>query len=79
MVCRYDRGMRLAEFHELLADEFGRAKARHIVHSHYLAGLGGVVGDLVEEGADLRSVWEEICRDFDVPEERRLGRERPGR
>jgi len=71
--------MRLAEFHELLADEFGRAKARHIVHSHYLAGLGGGVGDLVENGVDLRRVWEEVCRDFDVPEERRLGRDLPGR
>ncbi len=79
MACRYHRGMRLAEFHELLADEFGRAKARHIVHSHYLASLGGAVGDLVENGVDLRRIWEGICRDFDVPEERRLGRDLPGR
>lgn len=71
--------MRLAEFHELLADEFGRARARHIAHTHFLPGLGGTVEELIDAGADLRDVWIEVCRDFDVPEERRLGRDLPGR
>lgn len=71
--------MRLTEFHELIEDEFGRAKGRHIVHSHVLASFGETAETLIDSGADLRKVWIEICRDFDVPEERRLGRDTPGR
>ncbi|MDO5669524.1 MAG: DUF3046 domain-containing protein [Corynebacterium sp.] len=71
--------MRLTEFHQLIEDEFGRAKGRHLLHSHVLATRGETVQALVDDGADLREVWLEICRDFDVPEERRLGRDMPGR
>ena len=75
----YYRGMRLTEFHQLIEDEFGRAKGRHLVHSHVLASRGVTVGELVDAGADLREVWLEICRDFDVPEGRRLGLDTPER
>ncbi|MFC6145324.1 DUF3046 domain-containing protein [Corynebacterium nasicanis] len=71
--------MRLTEFHQLIEDEFGRAKGRHLVRSHVLAAEGVTVGELIDAGADLREVWSGICRDFDVPEERRLGRDTPER
>lgn len=71
--------MRLAEFHQLLEDEFGRAQARFLVHSHVLVSSGRTPEELIDEGADLRKVWLEVCADFDVPEARRLGRDIPGR
>lgn len=70
--------MRLTEFHQLIEDEFGRAAGRHIIHSHVLASHGSTAEELIDAGADLREVWWEICRDFDVPEDRRLGRDIPG-
>lgn len=67
--------MRLTEFHQLLEDEFGRPQARFLVHSHVLASSGRTSGELLDDGADLRQVWLELCDDFDVPEGRRLGRD----
>lgn len=70
--------MRLTEFHQLLEDEFGGSRARFIIHSHVLAAHGQTVEDLIEQGVDLRKIWWGLCEDFDVPEERRLGRDDPG-
>lgn len=70
--------MRLTEFHQLLTDEFGDAEARWIAHSHVLPMLGGTPDELIDAGVNPRQVWEELCRDFDVPDERRLGIDRPG-
>lgn len=72
------RGMRLTEFQRLITDEFGEQEGKWIAHSHVLAGLGGTADELVERGVDPRKVWEGLCEDFDVPEERRLGVDRPG-
>ncbi len=65
--------MRLTEFHQLITDEFGRAQGNFLVHSHVPAGHSATVEELMEEGMDLRSLWLLLCRDFDVPPERRLG------
>ncbi|RSZ61726.1 DUF3046 domain-containing protein [Corynebacterium hylobatis] len=67
--------MRLTEFHQLLEDEFGRAQARFLAHSHVLVSSGRTPEQLIEDGVDLRKVWLELCDDFDVPEGRRLGRD----
>lgn len=67
--------MRLTEFHQLVTDEFGESEGRWLVHSHVLAGFGGTAEELMESGEDLRRVWRGLCDDFDVPEERRLGRD----
>lgn len=72
------RGMRLTEFHRLITDEFGEQEGKWIAHSHVLAGLGGTAEELIERGVDPRKVWEGLCEDFDVPEGRRLGVDRPG-
>ena len=72
-------GMRLTEFHQLVVDEFGDAKGNWISHSHVLAKLGDTPNALIDSGVDPRHVWEELCDDFDVPEERRLGIDYPGK
>lgn len=48
-------------------------KGEWMAHSHVLGGLGVTVDEAVERGDDLRDLWERICTDFNVPEERRLG------
>lgn len=65
----------MTEFHQLVVDEFGESEGKWIVHSHVLAGLGGTAEELMETGEDLRKIWRGLCDDFDVPEERRLGRD----
>ncbi|STC67973.1 Protein of uncharacterised function (DUF3046) [Corynebacterium pilosum] len=70
--------MRLTEFHQLIEDEFGSAQGEWIVHSHVISALGGTAEELIEGGMDPRRAWLGLCDDFDVPEERRLGVDRPG-
>lgn len=70
--------MRLTEFTQLMNDEFGEAKANWLSHSHVLADLGGTPDDLIARGVNPAQVWNGLCDDFDVPEERRLGVDRPG-
>lgn len=69
--------MRLSEFRQLIEDEFGEVRGEWIAHSHALATFGMTADEAVESGADLRQVWLQLCVDFDVPEERRLGRDDP--
>lgn len=70
--------MRVTEFDQLMSDEFGGVEARWIAHSHVLSTLGDTPDGLIDAGVNPREVWEEICRDFEVPEGRRLGVDRPG-
>jgi hypothetical protein len=70
--------MRLTEFQRLITDEFGEQEGKWIAHSHVLARLGDTADELIERGVDPREVWEGLCEDFDVPEGRRLGVDRPG-
>ncbi|GAB3941341.1 DUF3046 domain-containing protein [Corynebacterium tapiri] len=71
--------MRLTEFTRLLEDEFGATRGAWIAHSHVVAALGGTANELIDAGVSPRDVWRELCRDFDVPEERQLGIDRPSR
>ena len=70
--------MRLTEFHQLVTDEFGDAKGKWVVSSHIFPGEGKTAGELIDAGVDPRTVWDRLCEDFDVPDERRLGLDRPG-
>lgn len=70
--------MRLTEFHQLVVDEFGDAKGKWVVSSHVFSGEGKTAGELIDAGVDPRDVWGHLCDDFDIPEERRLGIDRPG-
>lgn len=72
--------MRLSTFWALLDEEFGRGYARSLAAEHVLGGLGGLTPvRALEGGEDPARVWMAICVDFDVPPERRLGKDRPPR
>lgn len=71
--------MRLTEFEQLLHDVFGTPQGRWIAHSHVVSTLGGTPDELIERGYDLAKVWKELCDDFSVPQDQRLGVDRPGR
>ncbi|WP_273367344.1 DUF3046 domain-containing protein [Corynebacterium massiliense] len=71
--------MRLAEYRQLVADEFGDRQGSWISHSHVLADLGGTPDELIERGVDPRQIWWGLCEDFDVPPERCLGVDYPGK
>lgn len=67
--------MRLAEFDRLVADEFGEDSASFILSSQVLPDLGGTAEELVARGVELAQIWSALCDAFDVPEERRFGRD----
>lgn len=71
--------MRLTEFEQLLEDVFGSLQGRWIAHSHVVSTLDGTPDDLIERGYDPAKVWKELCDDFSIPEDRRLGIDRPGK
>jgi hypothetical protein len=72
--------MRLSEFWVLMDDEFGAAYARLLARTHVLGSLGGrTAQEALEAGERPRTVWLALCGDMDVPDERRLGRDRPSR
>lgn len=70
--------MRLTEFHQLVEDEFGADRAQWIIQTQVVGGTGMTSEELIESGVDPRRAWEGLCDAFDIPEERRLGIDRPG-
>lgn len=70
--------MRLTEFQQLVQDEFGPERAQWIIGSQVLPQSDKTAAELIESGVDPREVWIGLCNAFDVPEERRLGVDRPG-
>ena len=70
--------MRLTEFHTLMEDEFGATEGAWLAHSHHIASLGGTPNELIEQGEHPRDVWIALCDELSIPEERRLGVDRPG-
>ena len=67
--------MRESKFRELMADEFGAAYAVTVIRSHSITSLHATAERLLRDGVAPRLIWEGICTDFDIPEERRLGRD----
>lgn len=65
--------MRRTEFDRLIAGEFGKSYGSWIVESHVLSRLGKTAAEAIEDGVDPRTAWWELCRDFEIPEERMLG------
>jgi len=70
--------MRLTEFHQLVQDEFGSERAQWIIQTQVLPGFEQTSAQLIDAGVDPREAWRGLCDAFDVPEERRLGVDRPG-
>ena len=63
--------MRLSQFHELMADEFGKAHSEVIVRDFALLELGDkTAATLLAQGEDPKQIWLVICRAQQVPIER---------
>lgn len=64
--------MRYSQFRQLMAEEFGAARAAAISRDHVLTDLGGrTVEQALESGIDAREVWRAVCNAYDVPSARR--------
>lgn len=60
--------MRLTEFHELVAGQFGEVRGASLLQDHVLSGFGGrTAAQAIEAGIEPRDVWRALCADFDVP------------
>ena len=74
----YAGDVKHSEYRRLMTDEFGSAYAAVLGYSHVLQALGNRTPDqALEAGIKPREVWEAVCVDLQVPEERRLGRDIP--
>ncbi len=63
-----------------MAEEFGAGYAGSVARRHTIRALGSRTADeALEDGVPPRTVWLALCDDMDVPEERRLGRDRRAR
>ncbi|MDQ2852886.1 MAG: DUF3046 domain-containing protein [Actinomycetota bacterium] len=70
--------MRVSEFWRLMDEEFGSGYARVLARSHSIYALADRTADqAIDEGANLRDVWQALCKDMDVPPDRWLGRDLP--
>jgi hypothetical protein len=68
--------VRLSQFRTLMHDEFGEMRAGSVARDHVFAELGGLTADqAIEAGTDPKRVWEVVCVAYDVPPDRRLGRD----
>lgn len=64
----------MSHFWTLMEDEFGTAYAGSLARDHVLGALGNRTALVaLADGVEPRQVWEAICQDMDIPEERRLG------
>jgi hypothetical protein len=65
----------MSHFWTLMNDEFGQEYAGSLARDHVLGALGNrTVLQALDDGESPRMVWETLCDDMSVPQERRLGR-----
>lgn len=70
--------MRHALYWELMEDEFGVARASSLHTDLALSTLASrTPAEAFEAGFDPREIWTAICEATGIPEERRLGRDKP--
>ena len=66
--------MRITEFRALMVAHFGDLRAPSVARDHVFSALGGRTADeALEAGLPPRQIWNEVCRDFDVPHRIRFG------
>ena len=62
----------MSYFWDLMAGEFGAARAGTLARDHVFAELGGrTVEQALDAGIDPREVWKAVCVVYDVPPARR--------
>lgn len=60
-----------------MTDEFGESSADTLARGHVVQALGDrTVAAALDDGVPARVVWEALCEDVGIPEERRLGIDR---
>ena len=66
--------MRLSQFHELMADEFGKLHSEVIIRDFALLELGDqTAATLLAKGEEPKEIWLAICRAQGVPKQRWSG------
>jgi hypothetical protein len=69
--------MRVSEFWTLVEDEFGAAYGRSLAVDHHLLVLDDrTAHEALDAGVEPKEIWLALCDAMDVPENRRLGRDR---
>jgi len=69
--------MRVSEFWTLVEDEFGVAYGRSLAADHHLLVLEDrTAREALDAGVEPKEIWRALCDAMDVPQERRLGRDR---
>ncbi|RGE23708.1 DUF3046 domain-containing protein [Leucobacter sp. wl10] len=66
--------MRLSEFRRACIAEFGADYAGVLLRDHWLVALDGTANEALERGVAAHVVWDALCVDLGVPEQRRHGR-----
>ena len=60
--------VRLQEFWARMDQLFGSMRASSVARDHVFGQLGGRTAvQAIDEGVPVRTVWLEICKEFDVP------------
>lgn len=65
-------GVRLQEFWSRMERQFGAVRSQTVVRDHVFGSLGGrTAAEAIEAGVAVRTVWLEICKEYDVPPKER--------
>jgi hypothetical protein len=65
-------GVRLQEFWSRMEQQFGAMRGRTVAHDHVFGSLDGRTAvEAIEAGVPIRTVWLEICKEYDVPPKER--------
>jgi hypothetical protein len=61
-------GVRLQEFRTRMDSQFGAMRAQSVARDHVFGTLGGRSAlEAIDAGVPVRTVWLEICKEYDVP------------
>lgn len=69
--------MRISHFWQLMEDEFGATYAHVLAGQLVITKFQLTASEALTSGVGPRQVWEAVCDQQDVPEERRWGIDRP--
>ena len=67
----YGDTVRLTDFHDRVAEQFGTVTGDSMLVDHLLLSLGNrTAAQAIEDGEDPKDVWRALCVEFDVPRSR---------
>ena len=65
-------GVRLQDFWSRMESQFGSVRSQTVFRDHSFGQLGGrTAAEAIEAGVPVRTVWLEICKEYDVPPKER--------